>query len=73
VKPGNELQTRHRRLMVVAVVLTIGVLAIVGRLVYYQVWMHAELEQMAVAEREREREVPPERGNILDSTGHPWP
>jgi len=24
-----------------------------------------------VAEREREREVPPERGNILDSTGHP--
>jgi len=71
VKPGNELQARHRRLMVVAVVLTIGVLAIVGRLVYYQVWMHAELEQMAVAEREREREVPPERGNILDSTGHP--
>jgi len=71
MKPENEVLAKHRRVIFIAVVLTIGALVIIGRLAYYQIWMHAELEEMALEEREREREVPPERGNILDSTGHP--
>ena len=71
MKPENEVRAKHRRVIFIAVILTIGALVIVGRLAYYQIWMHAELEEMALEEREREREVTPERGNILDSTGHP--
>ncbi|MBN1135494.1 MAG: penicillin-binding protein 2 [Anaerolineae bacterium] len=71
MRPKNEAQAKHRRLIVLAVVLAIGALAIVGRLFYYQVRMHAQLVEMALAERERERELLPQRGNIMDSTGHP--
>ena len=71
MKLEDEVRAKHRRLIVVAAVLAIGVLVIAIRLVYYQVFMHEELEGMALVQREREREVPPERGNVLDSNGHP--
>jgi cell division protein FtsI/penicillin-binding protein 2 len=71
MKPENQVRAKHRRLIALAVVLAIGALVIVGRLVYYQVWMHTQLEEMALNQREREREVPPERGNVLDCNGHP--
>jgi len=72
VKPENEVRSKHRRLIVLAAVLAVGALVIIGRLAYYQIWMHDRLEEMALEERERERNVPSERGNILDSTGHPF-
>jgi len=71
MKPEDEVQAKHRRLIFIAVLLAIVALIVAGRLVYYQVWMHAELEQMAMAQRERERELSPERGNVLDANRHP--
>ena len=72
MKPENEIQAKHRRVIFIAVVLAVSALVIIGRLAYYQIWMHTKLEGMALEEREREREVSPERGNILDATGHPF-
>jgi len=71
MKLENKTRSKHRRLIFLGVLLAIGALVIIGRLVYYQVGMHQELEEMVLAQRERERQVSPERGNILDLTGHP--
>ncbi len=71
MKPENQARTKRRRLIFLAVVLAISALVIVGRLAYYQIWMHSELEEMALDQRERERELAPERGNVLDCNGHP--
>lgn len=71
MKLENKARSQHRRLIVVAVLLAIGALVIISRLVYYQVVMHPQLEEMAMAQRERARGLAPERGNILDCTGHP--
>lgn len=64
-------KTSRGRLVVLASVLVIAALLVVGRLVYYQVFNYGELKAWALEQRQRERDLTPERGTILDATGHP--
>jgi cell division protein FtsI/penicillin-binding protein 2 len=59
-----------RRLSLLIFCLTFGFTVIAGRLVYYQVFRHDELAVLADDELISEKELPPERGYILDASGH---
>ena len=67
----HQDRTERRRLTVLAAALILMAAIIVVRLVYYQLVIHARLETEVLAQREREIEIPAERGMILDATGHP--
>ena len=67
---GKPLPMNPRRLLVLIGCLVFGVTVIVGRLVYYQVIKHVELQREADEQRTREKEQPPSRGYIADVNGH---
>jgi cell division protein FtsI/penicillin-binding protein 2 len=59
-----------RRLVVLVCCLTFAFTVVVGRLVYYQVFRHEELELKAMDQRTWEKELPSRRGYIADVNGH---
>ena len=62
--------TMKRRLLVTAAVVALWSGAIQARLVYLQIFKHAELTARAVKQQERRRTLPAKRGEILDRRGH---
>ncbi|MBN1656748.1 MAG: penicillin-binding protein 2 [Anaerolineae bacterium] len=66
----NPSSASRLRLSLLAACMTFFCTVIVGRLVYYQVVLGDTLEQNAMAQRMREREVTTRRGFIVDATGH---
>lgn len=68
-RTDSQRQTDLRRMTVLGLCLTFGLAVIVAQLVRWQIMMHPQLEQMAVAQRVREREIPVTRGYITDAHG----
>jgi cell division protein FtsI (penicillin-binding protein 3) len=62
--------TIRRRVLVAAAVVALWAIGIEVRLVFLQVVEHADLVARAQRQQERTREVPAERGDILDRNGH---
>ena len=58
------------RLRVLIFVLTFGFTVVVGRLVYYQVIRHEELEAQALEQRTWDKKLEPKRGYVADVNGH---
>jgi cell division protein FtsI (penicillin-binding protein 3) len=59
------------RLRLVGILTTAWALAIAGRLVWLQVVQHDELTRLASGQQHTTVEIPADRGEILDRTGHP--
>ncbi len=68
--PPDWRQTIRRRLVVAAIMAALWALGIETRLVMLQVLDHGDLVARAERQQERTREVPAERGDILDRNGH---
>jgi cell division protein FtsI (penicillin-binding protein 3) len=67
---GKELTISSRRLTLLVFCLVFGVTVVGGRLVYYQILMHDQLQDQAVEQRVREKPIPTQRGDITDVNGH---
>ncbi len=67
---GKESTINSRRLTLLVFFMILGVTVVAGRLVYYQVFMHDELQAWANEQRTREVPIPVERGDISDVNGH---
>jgi cell division protein FtsI/penicillin-binding protein 2 len=67
---GKTATIDSRRLVVLVCCLTFGFTVVVGRLVYYQVFLHEELAVKASTQRTWEKELPSRRGYITDVNGH---
>src|SRR6185503_3369968 len=59
----------HRRIGAAAIALTVWVGAIEARLIYLQIFDHADLVARAERQQMRTQPVPPKRGDILDRRG----
>src|SRR6195256_2937239 len=69
--PGMEWRaTLKRRIVVAATLLGMWVAGIEGRLVYLQVFHHADLMARAARQQSRTLPTPAKRGDILDRRGH---
>lgn len=69
--PGMEWRaTLKRRIVVAAAALGVWVAGIEGRLVYLQVFHHADLMARAARQQSRTLPTPAKRGDILDRRGH---
>jgi cell division protein FtsI (penicillin-binding protein 3) len=69
--PAPDWQrTVRRRLVVAAAAAGLWAAGIETRLVFLQVLENGDLVALAERQQERTREVPPERGDILDRNGH---
>src|SRR5206468_1026251 len=62
------LEPRGRILTLMALVLS-AYLVLLGRLVYWQVWRHGDMAQLAAAYHDDTITLPAVRGNILDRNG----
>ena len=62
--------TLKRRIVVAATLLGLWVAGIEGRLVYLQVFHHADLMARAARQQSRTLPTPAKRGDILDRRGH---
>jgi cell division protein FtsI (penicillin-binding protein 3) len=62
--------TLERRVAVVAGCLVVWVVGIEARLVYLQVFHHADFEMRAERQQNRTQDAPAKRGDILDRRGH---
>lgn len=69
MSPDQDRRADHHRLTVLGLLLTFGLAVIVAQLVRYQVFMHAELAELASEQRSRETELVPRRGFIADANG----
>jgi len=69
VSEQNAVKVSHARLIVLAVVLTIGFLAIIVQLVRYQVVEHDAIVEMAKTQRQETLKLSPPRGLIYDVNG----
>ena len=67
--PLNWRRTTGRRLAVVAALFGFCALAVLARLVDLQIYQRAELEKRAENQRTDIREVPAQRGDIVDRRG----
>ncbi len=67
--PVDWRETLHRRIGVAAIALTVWVGAIEARLIYLQIFDHADLVARAERQQMRTQTVPPKRGDILDRRG----
>ncbi len=67
---GDTARTYHYRLILLGLCLTFGFSVILAQLVQYQVLRHDQLRQIADAQRDREKEVPSQRGLIADTNGY---
>ena len=54
----------------VMVLLTVGMLVVVGRLLYIQIINSAEYSELAKKQQQSKREITPQRGNIYDRNGN---
>src|SRR5438552_16198990 len=64
----HGLEPRSRILTLMALVLS-AYLVLLGRLVYWQVWRHGDMAQLAAAYLDDTITLPAVRGNILDRNG----
>jgi len=64
----HGLEPRGRILTLMALVLS-AYLVLLGRLVYWQVWRHGDMAQLAAAYHDDTITLPAVRGNILDRNG----
>src|SRR5437763_16887142 len=64
----HGLEPRSRILTLMALVLS-AYLVLLGRLVYWQVWRHGDMAQLAAAYHDDTITLPAVRGNILDRNG----
>lgn len=67
---GRIVTIDSRRLVALIFSLTFAFTVVMGRLVYYQVFLHEELAVMATEQRTWEKELPSQRGYITDVSGH---
>lgn len=67
---GKIATIDSRRLVVLICSLTFAFTVVMGRLVYYQVFLHEDLAVMAMEQRTWEKELPSQRGYITDVNGH---
>jgi cell division protein FtsI (penicillin-binding protein 3) len=67
--PVDWRETLHRRIGAAAIALTVWVGAIEARLIYLQIFDHADLVARAERQQMRTQTVPPKRGDILDRRG----
>ena len=67
---NGAMTVKSRRLPVLISCLIFGFTVVVGRLVYFQVVRHDELEAQADTQRTWDKEVTPKRGYIADVNGH---
>lgn len=63
------MQKFRRRIIFFYILLSVLMVAIVGRLIYIQVFWRDELTQMARAQQDKSIVIPAERGSILDRNG----
>src|SRR5438045_7389527 len=64
----HGLEPRGRILTLMALLLS-AYLVLLGRLVYWQVWRHGDMAQLAAAYHDDTITLPAVRGNILDRNG----
>jgi cell division protein FtsI (penicillin-binding protein 3) len=69
IDPAVWRRTIRSRLLVVAALLGLWVLAIEARLAYFQVFQHEYLQKEAVGQQEDEVTLPARRGDIVDRHG----
>ncbi len=67
----HEQQLFERRALAAAIIMTLGILAIVGRLVWLQVVKYDYYVQESQGNRIKIEPIPPNRGLILDRNGYP--
>lgn len=67
---GKGTTIYSRRLTLLVVCLIVAVTVIAGRLVYYQIFMHDDLQEWYHEQRTWEKTIPAERGDITDINGH---
>src|SRR5918997_3596431 len=67
----QEQQLFERRAFAAAIIMTIGVVAIVSRLIYLQVVKYDYYLQESQGNRIKIEPIPPNRGLILDRRGQP--
>ena len=68
---GKGTTIYSRRLTLLVVCLVVAVTVIAGRLVYYQIFMHDDLQEWYHEQRTWEKTIPAERGDITDINGNP--
>ena len=65
---GSTIDTR--RLTVIIFGLILGVTVVTGRLVYYQIFRHDELQVWSAEQCTWEKSIPARRGDVADVNGH---
>lgn len=70
-KPSSYAEAERRRINVLSTALILAASIIAGRLIYYQVILHADLKEQTEELRRAEIILPAQRGAILDATEHP--
>jgi cell division protein FtsI (penicillin-binding protein 3) len=68
VGKGSTVYSRRMSLLIVCLV--VGVMVVAGRLVYYQIFMHEDLQARYHEQHTWDKTIPAERGDITDVNGH---
>src|SRR6202521_6411658 len=68
---GVRGQLQTRRLLIIATVALVWMLAVFGRLGYLQLFRHSEYMVRAQRQQQRVIEITPKRGAIFDRNMHP--
>ncbi len=68
-KNSYSVESLFKRLKIFKVILSLGVLIIIFRLAFWQIWKHTELSAVAANQYESNQRLSPQRGNILDNQG----
>ena len=66
----RSLTIDSRRLTIIVFGLVLGVTVVTGRLVYYQVFRHDELQVWSAEQCTWEKSIPARRGDVSDVNGH---
>ena len=61
----------HVRLLIIAGVASLWMVAVFGRLSYLQLYRHSEYMSRAMHQQQRTIDITPERGTIFDRNGKP--
>ena len=67
---GTDSTIDRQRLTLLAFFIVLGITVVAGRLIYYQVFMHEELQALAIGERTWEEPIRVKRGDISDTNGN---
>src|SRR3982074_3457555 len=68
---GNRSQVQTKRLLIVAAVTLVWMVAVFGRLGYLQLFRHSDYMARAQRQQKRVIEITPKRGGIYDRNMHP--